>query len=145
MSVAERIPSGKLQAWQIRIQDFIIDKELRGRGIGSHMLSLLLQLAHGEMDSVLSQDRFLARLLPNTLNEPQGLQFISGELSSRDAIGDSVTHLIRFYERHGFEITPVPGPGGIRATIRFDVPTRRPRSEVSGIRLWHGRCRRRRK
>ena len=98
-SVAETVKmSSKRQAWRLRIQDFIIEKKLRGRGIGSQMLTLFLRMA-----------------------EAEGCEYISGELSSQDAIEGSVAHLVRFYERHGFKISPVPRPGAILATIRRDM------------------------
>jgi ribosomal protein S18 acetylase RimI-like enzyme len=98
-SVAETLGlSSKRQAWQLRIQDFVIEKELRGRGIGTQMLRLFLRMA-----------------------EEEGFDYVSGELSSQDAIDGSVAHLIRFYERHGFKISPVRRPGGILASIRRDI------------------------
>ena len=143
MSVAERMPPGKQQGWQIRIQDFIIDKDLRGRGIGSHMLTLLVQLARGEMDRAVGPGSSLAGLLPTPLNESQGFRRIWGELSSRDAIDGSVAHLKRFYELHGFEVSRVPGPGGILATIRLDIPPRREvATRLFGARVRHDRYRR---
>jgi len=98
-SVAETLGlSSKGRAWQLRIQDFVIDKELRGRGIGSQMLMLFLRMA-----------------------EAEGFDYVSGELSSKDAIDGSVAHLVRFYERHGFKISPVSRPGAILASIRRDI------------------------
>jgi len=98
-SVAETLGlRSKRNAWRLRIQDFVIEKELRGRGIGSQMLTLFLRMA-----------------------EAEGFEYISGELSSKDAIDGSVAHLVRFYERHGFKISPVPRPGAILATIRLDI------------------------
>jgi GNAT superfamily N-acetyltransferase len=98
-SVAETLGvSSKRHAWRLRIQDFFIEKELRGRGIGSQMLTLFLRTA-----------------------EAEGCEYVSGELSSLDAIEGSVAHLVRFYERHGFKISPVPRPDPILATIRFDI------------------------
>jgi len=97
-SVAETLGlRSKQQAWRLRIQDFVIEKELRGRGIGSQMLTLLLRMA-----------------------EAEGFEYVVGELSSQDAIDGSVAHLVRFYERHGFKISPVSRPGAILATIRLD-------------------------
>jgi ribosomal protein S18 acetylase RimI-like enzyme len=97
-SVAETVKmSSKRQAWRLRIQDFIIEKKLRGRGIGSQMLTLFLRMAGAE-----------------------GFEYVVGELSSQDAIDGSVAHLVRFYERHGFKISPVSRPGAILATIRLD-------------------------
>ena len=90
--------SRKRQARYLRIQDFFIEKELRGRGLGSQMLTLFLRLALAE-----------------------GFRYISGELSRQDAIDGSVAHLIRFYERHGFEISPVSRRDVILATIRLEI------------------------
>ena len=98
-AVAERLESDTSpRARRLRIQDFVIARELRGRGIGSQMLTLFLRMA-----------------------EAEGCEYISGELSSQDAIEGSVAHLVRFYERHGFKISPVPRPGAILATIRRDM------------------------
>ena len=99
-AVAEDLESDtKPQARRLRIQDFVIARELRGRGIGSQMLTLFLRLARAE-----------------------GFEYVSGELSSQDAIGGSVAHLMRFYERHGFKVVPAVGAGSILATMRFEVP-----------------------
>jgi len=114
-SVAETLGlSSKQQAWRLRIQDFFIEKELRGRGIGSQMLTLFLRMA-----------------------EAEGCEYVSGELSSQDAIDGSVAHLVRFCERHGFKISPVLRPGAILATIRLDIlkPTT---SAVTKFRMWRG-------
>ena len=98
-SVAETLGlCGKRQAWRLRIQDFVIEKELRGRGIGSQMLTLFLRMA-----------------------EAEGCEYVCGELSRQDAIDGSVAHLIRFYERHGFKISMVSRPEAILATIRRDT------------------------
>src|SRR5437660_2554716 len=44
-SVAETLGlRSKWQAWRLRIQDFVIEEELRGRGIGSQMLTLFLRM-----------------------------------------------------------------------------------------------------
>jgi hypothetical protein len=53
--------------------------------------------------------------------EAEGFEYVLGELSSQDAIEGSVAHLVRFYERHGFKISPVSRPGAILATIRLDI------------------------
>jgi GNAT superfamily N-acetyltransferase len=98
-AVAERLESDtKPQARRLRIQDFVIARELRGRGIGSQMLTLFLRLARAE-----------------------GFEYISGELSSQDAIDGSVAHLMHFYQRHGFKVVPAIGAGGILATMRFEI------------------------
>lgn len=98
-AVAESLESErKPQARRLRIQDFVIAQELRGRGIGSEMLTLFLRLARAE-----------------------GFEYISGELSSQDAIGGSVAHLMRFYERHGFTVVPAIAAGSILATMRLEL------------------------
>ena len=102
------------KAWRLRIQDFFIEEELRGRGIGSQMLKLFLRMA-----------------------EAEGCDHVWGEISSEDAIDGSVAHLVRFYERHGFKTSWAPRPGAILATIRLDIlkPTT---SAVTKFRMWRG-------
>jgi len=98
-SVAETLSSrSRRLAWRLRMQDFVVEEELRGRGIGSQMLTLFLRMAQAE-----------------------GCEYVSGELSSQDAIDGSVGHLVRFYQRHGFDVSRIPRPGPILATIRRDM------------------------
>lgn len=111
-SVAEPLGlSGEGRAWQLRIQDFVIEKELRGRGIGSQMLRLFLRMA-----------------------EAEGFDYVSGELSTQDAIDGSVAHLVRFYQRHGFKVSPVPGPGAILASIRREILKPTPTAPFTTVR-----------
>lgn len=86
------------RAWRLWIQDFVIEKGLRGRGIGSQMLTMFLRMAKAE-----------------------GCRCVAGEISGQDAIDGSVAHLIRFYERHGFTVSLHPEPGFVVATIRRDI------------------------
>jgi GNAT superfamily N-acetyltransferase len=98
-SVAEPLSSrSRRLACRLRIQDFVVEKELRGRGIGSQMLTLFLRMARAE-----------------------GCEYVSGELSSQDTIDGSVGHLVRFYQRHGFKVSRILRPGPILATIRRDL------------------------
>jgi GNAT superfamily N-acetyltransferase len=87
------------EARGLRIQDFVVAPEVRGRGIGSQMLTLFLRLARAE-----------------------GYRYVSGELSSQDAVDGSIAHLIHFYRRHGFHVLFAPGAGGVLGIIRFEPP-----------------------